>query len=117
MSTMSIESEGRQWVHQELPEGVAGRPGYQLGCRCAECVEANRVYMREYRARRQHNKQREDGTAEYHTHKGQPSKRSARRWGCTHSQCLSKAGLRLNEEGVVVDVVTGAVDASFGDAA
>lgn len=109
--------EGRMWVHEELPEGVAGRPGYQLGCRCPGCTEANRIYMREYRARMQHAKQRTDGTAEYHSHKGQPSKRTARKWGCTHTMCLSKAGLRLDEHGVVVDAVTGVVDATFGEVA
>lgn len=108
--------EGRMWVHAELPEGVAGRPGYQLGCRCPDCTEANKQYMREYRARMQHAKQRHDGTAEYHTHKGQPSKRTARKWGCTHSQCLSKAGLTLDEQGIVRVIATGEVDAEFGEA-
>jgi len=114
MSTMSVEREGREWVHAELPEGIAGRPGYQLGCRCSGCTEANREYMRQYRARRQHETTRSDGTLEFHTHKGQPSKRTARRWGCTHSECLRRAGLRLSEEGIVVDAVTGIVDATFG---
>lgn len=114
---MSVDLEGRMWVHEELPEGVAGRPGYQLGCRCGGCTAANATYMREYRARMQHNKQRMDGTAEYHSHKGQPSKRTARKWGCTHTMCLSKAGLYLDDQGVVRVLATKAVDPSFGEVA
>lgn len=106
-------NDERMWVHAELPEGVAGRPGYQLGCRCPGCTEANKEYMREYRARMVHAAHRGDGTAEYHSHKGQPSKRSARKWKCTHIMCLSKAGLYLDEHGVVRDIATKIADSTF----
>jgi len=103
----------RQWTHDESPEMVPSAATYRLGCRCAECSEANRLYMQAYRAARVQHIERPDGTTQYHAHKGQPSKRTARAHLCIHPRCLDLAGLTL-VEGVIRDKATGAIDATFG---
>jgi hypothetical protein len=111
---MNFEADNRMWTHHESPEGKPSAAAYRLGCRCAACVEANAVYMRDYRARRVIEKANTDGTAFYHSHVGQPSKRTSRTHMCVHPRCLDMAGLRLDENGVVCDAATGIVDATWG---
>lgn len=108
--------EQRQWTHEESPRGVPSASAYRLGCRCGNCTEMYRNYMKEYRRNKVPIQQNPDETAFYHTHKGQPSSNTARRWGCSHPRCLSLADLHLNEDGVVVDDATGTVDPWFGAA-
>ena len=105
--------ENRDWIHAEAPEGKPSAAAYRLGCRCSECREANAAYMRAYRMSRVAQAENKDGTTVYHSHNGQPSKRTARRWACIHPRCLNLAGLELRD-GVVVDPVTGVADATFG---
>ena len=105
--------EDRQWIHEEAPEGQPSAAAYRLGCRCQECKNANAAYMRAYREQRVAQKENKDGTTVYHSHNGQPSRRTARRHHCIHPRCLALAGLRL-EAGVVVDATTGVVDATWG---
>lgn len=108
--------EKRLWVHTETPEEQPSAASYRTGCRCHECVEANKAYMRDYRARRVAHKENTDGTTVYHSHKGQPSKRTARKHLCIHPRCLDLADLRL-DQGIVVDKATGKADATFGSLA
>lgn len=105
--------ETRNWIHLESPEGVPSASAARLGCKCPECKEALREYLRAYRARRVAEKERADGTAVYHSHIGQPSKKTARKHLCIHPRCLDLAGLVL-VEGVIRDRVTGAPDKTFG---
>lgn len=105
--------ENRNWVHDEAPEGKPSAAAYRLGCRCSDCKEANAVYMRAYRARRVAHVENTDGTTVYHSHVGQPSKRTARKHLCIHPRCLDLAGLALTD-GVVVNAATGVADARFG---
>lgn len=106
-------NDERVWVHNEAPEGKPSAAAYRIGCRCSECKEANAQYMRDYRARRVDTKENKDGTAFYHSHKGQPSKRTARNHLCVHPRCLSLAGLTL-VDGVVYNAATGIVDPKWG---
>lgn len=103
----------REWIHNETPEGKPSAAAARLGCKCPACREALREYLRAYRASRVAQVENFDGTAMYHTHKGQPSKRTARKFDCVHPRCLSLAGLRLID-GAVCDAVTGIVDARWG---
>lgn len=105
--------ENRDWIHAEAPEGQPSAAAYRLGCRCAQCREANAAYMRAYREQRVAQKENTDGTTVYHSHNGQPSKRTARRHHCIHPRCLNLAGLALRD-GVVVDAVSGIVDSTWG---
>lgn len=107
--------ENRDWIHAEAPEGKPSAAAYRLGCRCSGCREANSAYMKAYRAKRVQDKQNEDGTTVYHSHNGQPSKRTARKWMCIHPRCLDMAGLMLLN-GAVVNKHTAIVDPTFGAA-
>ena len=104
----------RNWTHDEMPEGKPSAAAYRLGCRCGECSEQNSIYMRDYRASRVAEKANTDGTATWHSHTGQPSKRTAQTHLCVHPRCLALAGLRLDDQGVVINLVTGIVDATWG---
>jgi len=104
----------RKWTHDESPELKPSAATYRLGCRCYECKAANSTYMAAYRAKQVEAAENLDGTAVYHSHLGQPSKRTARKWMCIHPRCLALAGLAMTPEGAVVDAVTGVADAMFG---
>ena len=52
-------------------------------------------------------------TTEYHSHVGQPSKRTAVKWKCVHPHCLALAGLRMDADGNVCDIVDGKIDLRF----
>jgi hypothetical protein len=101
----------REWSHTESPKGVPSASAYRLGCRCPECYEANKAYQAAYRARRQLAR-KEDHTTEYHSHVGQPSKRTAVKWQCVHPRCLELAELQIDAEGNVVDSA-GKIDLRF----
>ena len=92
----------RLWTHDESPLGKPTAATYRLGCRCEECCEANRVYLRDWRTRQQHKKKDSDGGLVYHTHIGRPSAKTAKRWECRHPRCLAMAGLR-EVDGTVLD--------------
>jgi hypothetical protein len=106
--------ENRNWTHDENPEAKPSAATYREGCRCDGCKEANSAYMRAYRAKRVREAEAKDGTSIYHTHAGQPSKRTSRKWLCIHPRCLKLAGLALNAEGAVVSASTGVIDPTFG---
>ena len=106
-------SEKRIWVHEEAPEGRPSAAAARLGCKCNDCKEALREYLRAYRASRVQHMENPDGTTVYHSHKGQPSKGTARRHLCIHPRCLDLAGLSL-VNGVVINNTTGQPDATFG---
>lgn len=102
----------RVWTHSESPEGKPTASTYRLGCRCADCYEANKAYQRAYRNRKVL-AIKENNTTEYHSHVGQPSKRTAVKWKCIHPHCLKLAGLEMTPEGLVVDSVSGKIDLRF----
>jgi hypothetical protein len=105
----------RNWTHEESPEGKPSASAYRLGCRCGDCCDANKAYQAAYRARRVLART-QTGNTEYHSHIGQPSKRTAKKWKCVHPQCLSLAGLAIDANGWVVDMTTGARQEAFGKA-
>ena len=100
----------REWTHEESPEGLPSASTARLGCKCSECRAAWREYISAYRRSRQ----KEAGL---HSHRGQPSKRTARRWRCTHPRCLDLAGLTVTADGTVVNLSTGRPDPFFAKAA
>jgi len=104
----------RLWNHGELGDGKPSAAAARLGCRCGECRTALRDYLAAYKQRQVPIQANEDGTALYHTHKGQPSSRTARGWGCAHPRCLYLAGLYLDDEYVVRRRVDDEVDPEFG---
>ena len=107
--------EQRTWSHTEAPSGKPSAASARNGCKCGECNRLLREYVEEYKRNKVQTHANPDGTAFYHTHKGQPSKRTARVWGCAHPRCLYLANLYLDEEdGVVKERGTNAVAADFG---
>lgn len=103
----------RNWTHEESPEAKPSAAAYRLGCRCPDCRLANSEYMRHYRASRVDQVENPDGTTMYHSHIGQPSKRTARKHMCIHPRCLDMAGLMILN-GAVVNKATSIVDDTFG---
>lgn len=95
----------RTWHHSESPDGLPTAATYRLGCRCDDCGAAYRAYLAAYRASR--TSRNTDGTRTYHTHVGQPSPRTARKYRCTHPRCLHLAGLYLDHRGIVRHAGTG----------
>jgi hypothetical protein len=83
---------GREWVHGESGDGSPSAAAYRTGCRCGECRDAYREYMRRYRAGAVALAWNDDGTAVYHSHGGRPS--AAAGWdGCGHPRCMALAGI------------------------
>lgn len=107
-----MNATSRNWTHEESPTGQPSAASYRTGCRCTECYEANRTYQRAYRARKVLATNKEN-TTDYHSHVGQPSKRTAVRWKCIHPHCLAMAGLTMGADGQVHDLVTGKIDLRF----
>jgi hypothetical protein len=93
----------RQWTHHEMPDGKPSRAAYNLGCPDDECKAANTAYIAAWRKKRQHALTQPDASGTYHTHQGQPSRRTAKRWHCRHARCLSLAGWTIDAEGVIRD--------------
>lgn len=107
---------GRQWTHDEMGDGKPTAAAYRNGCRCYDCREKYREYQKAYATRRVHEMNQPDGTGVYHSHRGQPSKKTAQKHKCRHQVCLDKAGLRVDQNGFVVSIATGEIQPLFGQA-
>lgn len=106
--------EQRAWHHSESPEGEPSAAARRLGCKCDDCRTAHIAYMRMYHKNRIPAQENANGTTVYHSHKGQPSDTTARRWGCIHPRCLYLAGLYLDTDGIVRSKADDATDPTFG---
>ena len=85
--------EQRKWTHEETPNKVPSAAAYRTGCKCEDCRQANIIYMKLYHGNRVPLVDNADGTTFYHSHKGQPSGNTAKKWGCIHPRCLNLGGL------------------------
>jgi len=91
----------RAWTHEESPTGQPSASARRLGCPCDACRQLHIAYMKAYRQGRVADEGNTDGTTVYHNHKGQPSPRTATRWGCRHPRCLNLAGLYIDHERII----------------
>jgi hypothetical protein len=114
MEIIGVVDRQRTWHHSETPQGKASAAAYRTGCPCEECRQLHIDYMKSYHQGQVANMDDADGTTTYHAHKGQPSNRTAIKWGCLHPRCLNLAGLYIDPDNTVRWKADGTVAAKFG---